>query len=113
MQVIIDSKNLTVTEALRLHIVKQAKKLERLNKPITAVRVYLETIAKKRNDPKANGVTFHVELPGKDLTITKHAVDMYEAIVEAAEGAARLVRKAAEKRATKERLAEETILTTA
>jgi ribosomal subunit interface protein len=113
MQVIIDSKNLTVTEALRLHIVKQAQKLERLKKPITAVRVYLETIAKKHNDPKSNGVTFHVEIPGKDVTVQKHAVDMYEAIVQAAEGAVRQVRKSAEKKVTKARLAAETVLSTA
>lgn len=104
MQVIVESKNLTITEALRLHVVKQAQKLEKLKKRITRVRVHLETIAKKSNDPKANGVTFHIELPGKDLTIQKHAVDMYEAIVQAAEGAVRHVRKVAEKRITKARL---------
>lgn len=104
MQVIVESKNLTVTEALRLHILKQSKKIERLKKPITSVRVYLENIAKKSNDPKANGVTFHIEMPGKkDVTIQKHAVDMYEAIVQAAEGAVRHIRKEAEKRITKAR----------
>lgn len=103
MNVIIESKNLTVTEALHLHILKQAKKLEKLKKPITAVRVYLETIAKKSNDPKANAATFKVEIPGKDVTICKHAVDMYEAIVQAAEGAARHVRKEAEKRIDRQR----------
>jgi len=104
MQVIVESKNLTVTEALRLHILKQAKKIERLKKPISAVRVYLENIAKKSNDPKANGVTIHVEMLGKkDITIQKHAVDMYEAIVQAVEGAASHIRKEAEKQLTKQR----------
>jgi ribosomal subunit interface protein len=103
MQVIVESKNLTVTEALRLHILKQAQKIERLKKPVTAVRVYLENIKKKSNDPKANGVTFHVEMAGADVTVHKTAVDMYEAIVQAAEGAVRTVRKAAEKRLTKAR----------
>ncbi len=103
MQVIVESKNLTVTEALRLHILRQAKKIERLKKPITAVRVYLENIKKKTNDPKANGVTFHIEMAGSDITVHKTAVDMYEAIVQAAESAARSIRKEAEKRITKAR----------
>ena len=103
MQVIVESKNLTVTEALRLHIVKQAQKIERLKKPVTAVRVYLENIKKKSNDPKANGVTIRVEMTGHDVTVHKTAVDMYEAIVQAVEGAVRTVRKSAEKRLTKAR----------
>ena len=104
MKVIIEAKNMTITEALRLHIERQAKKLEKLHKPITAVRVYLETIAKKHNDPLANGVTFRVEIPGKDVTIHKHAVDMYEAVIQAAKGAVRHVRKVAEKRIEKTRI---------
>lgn len=104
MKVIIEAKNMAVTEALRLHIERQASKLDKLKKRITMVRVYLETIAKKSNDPLANGVTFHVEIPGKDVTIHKHAADMYEAIVQAAEGAVRHVRKEAEKRITKTRV---------
>ncbi|MBP7774643.1 ribosome-associated translation inhibitor RaiA [Candidatus Woesebacteria bacterium] len=98
MQVIVEAKSLTVTEALRLHVEKQAQKLLKLEKKITAVRVFLETVAKKRNDPAANTATFHVEIPGKDVTVTKHAVDMYEAVIAAADGAVKQVQKVMEKR---------------
>lgn len=100
MQVIVEAKNLTVTEALRLHTQRQAHKLQKLEKLITTVRVYLETVAKKHNDPAGNTATFHVEIPGKDVTVTKKAVDMYEAVLAAAEGAVRQVRKVTEKRRT-------------
>ncbi|MBP7768313.1 ribosome-associated translation inhibitor RaiA [Candidatus Woesebacteria bacterium] len=107
MQVIVEGKNLSITEALRQHATHQAEKLLKIGHNITKVRVYLETVAKKNNDPKANSVTFHVEISGADVTIEKHAVDMYQAIVDAAESAVRTVRKAAEKKITKARLAVE------
>ncbi len=97
MQVIVEGKNVLVTEALRLHAEKQAQKLGKVSHLISVVRVYLETVAKKHNDPSANTATFHIEMPGKDATITKKAVDMYEAIISAAEGAVRQVQKAVEK----------------
>ncbi len=100
MQIIVEGKNLTVTEALRLHTEKQAQKLEKVGHTITAVRVYLETVAKKHNDPSANTATFHIEIPGKDVTVSKKAIDMYEAIIAAAESAARQLNKAVEKHRT-------------
>lgn len=100
MTVIVESKRLKVTQALRAYIEEQADKLAKLGKGITQVRVHLEKIAKKTNDPHANVVTFHVSIPGKDVVVTKRAVDMYEAIVEATEGAVRQLRKQHEKRRT-------------
>jgi ribosomal subunit interface protein len=92
-----------VTEALRNHVTKHAEKLSRIGKKVIAVRVFLETVAKKSNDPHANHVTFRVMVPGKDVVVQKKAVDMYEAVVQAAHAAIRHVRKVAERRITKTR----------
>ncbi|NCN24077.1 MAG: ribosomal subunit interface protein [Candidatus Pacebacteria bacterium CG10_big_fil_rev_8_21_14_0_10_42_12] len=103
MQVIVESKNLEVTKAIREFAEKQARKLSKLSGRITRIRLFLETIPKKRNDPHANTVTYEVEVPGKNVVITSKAVDMYEAIVAATNTAARRMRKQFEKKITKRR----------
>lgn len=103
MTVLVEAKNMEVTDALREHVTKQAQKLAKIGKRILGVRVFLETVAKKSNDPHANKVTFRVMIPGKDVVVRKQAVDMYEAVVQAAKGSIRHVRKLAERRVTKAR----------
>ncbi|MFZ1721334.1 MAG: HPF/RaiA family ribosome-associated protein, partial [Microgenomates group bacterium] len=96
--VIVESKQLKVTNALRDFAQGQAEKLFKLQKGITKVRIYLETIAKKSNDPMANSVVYRVEVPGKDIVVRKKAVDMYDAIVSATDAAVRKLRKQYEKK---------------
>lgn len=103
MKVFVEAKNLVVTPALRRHVEQHTKKLQKIGKKIVEVRVFLETIAKKSNDPTANRVIVSVSLPGKAVVVRKQAVDMYEAIVDAAHSASRRVRKEAEKRITRMR----------
>lgn len=105
MTVLVEAKNIEVTSALRMHVEKQAQKLSKLGDRITNVRVFLETVPKKSNDPHSNKVTFHVGVPGRDVVVIKQGVDMYEAVVQAARGAFRKVRKDFEKRQTKSRKA--------
>ena len=100
MTVIVESKRMKVTSALRSFIEKQTRKLVKLNKNATQVRVHLETIEKKSNDPLSNMVTFLIEIPGKNIVITKRAVNMYDAIVDATTGAVRQLRKHYEKKQT-------------
>lgn len=105
MTLIVESKRLKVTQALRDFVEKQAQKLTKLGeRSVTKVAVYLETVTKKSNDPSANVVTYALSLPGKKVVVVKkHAVDMYEAIVAASNEALRRVRKIKEKRLDKQR----------
>ncbi len=103
MTVIVESKRLKVTQALRSYIEQQATKLSKLGKGVTQIRVHLENIPKKTNDPGANSVTFHISIPGKDVVVRKTAVDMYEAVVDATSVAMRQLRKNYEKRRTLKR----------
>lgn len=103
MTVLVEAKNMEVTESLRQHVIKQAQKLSKIGKRVVGVRVFLETVAKKSNDPHANYVTFQVMIPGKDVVVRKQAADMYEAIVQAARSSVRYVRKLAERRLTRSR----------
>jgi ribosomal subunit interface protein len=100
MTLIVESKRLKLTKALREFVSKQTQKLTKLGQQgATKVAVYLETVKKKSNDPTANSVTYALSLPGrKVIVVKKHAVDMYQAIVAASSEAFRKLRKVKERR---------------
>lgn len=97
MQVMVEGKEMVITPALQAHAQKQAKKITKLNKNIVSLRLFLETIKKKSNDPTANQVTYEIGIAGQDVVVKVHAPDMYEAIVKATDAAQRKLRKLAEK----------------
>lgn len=103
MRILVAAKQLEITGALREFIQTQAQKIAKLHKRVTQVRVFIEKVSKKRNDPLANIVTFEIQTPGKNVVVKKHAVDMYQAIVQATESATRQLRKQYEKRMTLKR----------
>ena len=82
MTVIVQSKTMPVTAALRAFVQQQVGKLTKFSNRISNVRVYLEKIVDKRNDPHASVVKFEVFLPGTRMVVRRHAVDMYEAVVD-------------------------------
>ncbi len=97
MQVLIEGKEMVVSSAIQAHAQKQSQKITKLNKNVIAIRLFLETIKKKSNDPLANQVTYEIDIPGHDVVVKAHAADMYEAIVKATNAAQRKLRKMAEK----------------
>lgn len=103
MKVLIEGKEMVITPGIQTHAEKQAQKISKLNKNVLAVRIFLETIKKKTNDPTANQVTYEVDIPGQDVVVKAHAQDMYEAIVKATDAARRKLRKMAEKVRDKKR----------
>lgn len=105
MQVLVSSKNFVVTKALRKFAQEQAEKVVRLSDHIIKIRVFLESVEKKSNDPAANQARVVVEIPGTDIAVEKQATDMYEAVLKAFEVAQRHVRKHHEKIQTKRRKA--------
>ena len=103
MKVISRSKTLEVTKALQSFIQKQARKLSKSGQRISKITVFMETVARKKNDTTASSVKFHVDIPGKNIVVKRTANDMYTAIVDAADRANRYLRKSKEKRITKKR----------
>ncbi len=98
MDVLVESKTIPVTDALRALAVKQARRISRLGARVLRIRVIFETIGKKRNDAQATMVQFLVELPGRDVVVRRRARDLYQALIDAAHHTARQVRRAKEKR---------------
>jgi len=82
---------------------KQAAKFNKLGKHVIGGRIFLETVSKKHNDPKANTVTYEVDIPGKNVIVQARAANLYDAITAATNSATRQVRKVLEKRRTKAR----------
>ena len=92
-----------VTQAIRIFAENQAEKLKKLEKGVSQVRIYIEKVANKKSDTFSNLVTYQISIPGKDIIVKKHAVDMYAAIVDATKGAVRKLRKVNEKKMTQRR----------
>lgn len=103
MKVLIQSKTLAVTAALRTFIERQLAKLSRLNPQALSATVFLETIERKKNDLRAAVVRVKVDLPGKDVMIEHRSADLYTAVVEVAERAFRAVKKSKERRLSQRR----------
>ncbi|MCL4208510.1 ribosome-associated translation inhibitor RaiA [Patescibacteria group bacterium] len=103
MNVSVQSKTLEITEALRLFCEKQAGKVARFSQKISSINIYVENIAKKKNDPAAASVQYAVNVPGQVLVVKRRAADLYEAVVDATNGIMRQVRKEKEKRIDKKR----------
>ncbi len=97
MNVIVQSKTMTVTQALRDFAAKQARKFNRSGRKIEQVVVFLEIVKKKKNDMQAATAQFLISVPGKDIVVRERARDMYQAIATAADRTMLQLNKAKEK----------------
>lgn len=102
MKVLVEGKNLEITPAIRKFAEQQiSRRLSKIPMVINQVRVYLENIARKDNDPNSAVAGLRIEIAGKDINIKTQALDIYQAIKNASDVAARKLRKSKEKRLTK------------
>lgn len=94
MSILIQSKTLSITEALRAYIEQQVPKLLRRSNRIQTVSVFLETIGKrKKHDPSAMIARIKLSVPGRDVVVEKRAANLYHAITEVTLSAARQLEK--------------------
>ncbi len=98
MTVIVESKKMKVTQAIRKFAEMQALKVSKLGKSVLDIKIHLEKIRKKKMDESSNIVTYFVSTPGKNIIVKSKSADMYAAIVEATSSAVRKLRKVSEKR---------------
>jgi ribosomal subunit interface protein len=105
MDVIVQTKSLKVTRALREFIQRQSHKLEKLRDlNVSKITVYLEQDTRKSNKNKKVSVKYNIELPGKDLWVEIDGYDFYDAIVDATNAALRKMRQKKEKETNYRRL---------
>ncbi len=98
MKVLVQSKTLSITKALRSFIERQARKLTRRGEPIQAVTVFVEIVGKKKNDMQASIAKMKISLPGRDVMVERRARDLYEAVIDVTARASRQIRKTKERR---------------
>lgn len=96
---LIQAKNMKPTQALRDFIQDQVSKLPRLGLPINRVKVFLENISRKSNDPQGATVQMEAVIPRRGvITVKSKTHDVYQGIVDATQTLMRHVRKEKEKR---------------
>lgn len=84
MNVIVQSKTMEVTEAIREFAETHAQKLLEHDPKVAQVTIYLEHNKKKKNDEFGSSAKFLVDEPGKKVLVEEHAKDLYTAIADAA-----------------------------
>jgi len=84
MNIIVQSKTMVITEALRRFVTEHAQKIGERTHKISTITVFLESIKKKKNDGHAQIAKFLVKIPGKNIVVQEKAKDLYFAINRAA-----------------------------
>lgn len=97
MQVIVQSKSVPVTTAMREYIQQQLQRLFKRSDRITSVTVFLESVKGKKNDDKAMKVKISIDIPKAPIFVEREGSDLYQVVVDASRRAARYLRKAKEK----------------
>lgn len=103
MRILIASKTLKITKALRAFANEQALKINKFGQRTSKVQIFLEKRVEKSKRDRNALVKYVVSLPGKTIVIKSKAADMYDAIVDATDKVIRRTRKFKEKRLTKQR----------
>ena len=104
MKIVVQGKDMNITAGIRHFVEDKVKtKLVKIGDRVVGVRVYLENITRKKNDPHAAKATVEVEIPGDNIVVKEDAHDPYLAISEAIKAAQRRLRKIKDKKRTKNR----------
>lgn len=98
MKILIQSKTLKITEALRAFVERQVLKVSKPGQRVDRVSVFLENVGRKKNDLQSATAKIKVSVPGQDLIVQRRARDMYQAVTEATASAVRHLRKTKERR---------------
>lgn len=93
-----------VTQGIRRFVGQKAKStVAKLGQKVIGVKVFLENIARKKNDSRRSRATVQLEIPGEDIVVKEESHDPYQAIIGSLKAAARQLRKKKEKRISKTR----------
>jgi len=98
MNVIVQSKSVKVTQGITLFAQKCLAKLLVRGYRISQIKVFIENIARKKNDGKSAIAKIEISLPGKVILVVGYAKTIYQAILTASRDAMRAVNKFREKR---------------
>ena len=98
INVIVHSKTIKLTGAIREFCQDQVSKLFGKGSRISQITFLLEDISRKKNHKRRATAKVKIAIPGKDVVIKRQAHDLYKAIVDVTSRASRKLRKTKEKR---------------
>jgi ribosomal subunit interface protein len=102
MKILVQAKNMKVTQGIQSFVNdKVVGTIGKLGEKVMAVKIFVENIARKKNDTTASEAKVQIQVPGKDIIVEQKSHDLYQAIGDAVEAGARQLRKSKEKRYTK------------
>ncbi len=99
MKILVQAKNMRVTQGIKNFVeAKVVRQISKLGKRALTVKVYLENITRKKNDPNASQAKVQIDMPGESIVVEQKSFDPYQAISKAIKASARKLRKTKEKR---------------
>ena len=99
MKILVQAKDMKVTKAIENFVsVKVKRTVTKFGQRVLGVKVYLENVARKKNDPAASQAKVEIEIPGNNIVVEEKSFDPYQAISKALKTGGRKLRKMTEKR---------------
>ena len=100
MKILVQAKDMKVTQAIRSFVEEKAvRSVAKVGRKVLKVKVYLENISRKKNDPEGAKAKVQIEVPGKkNIVVESKSFDPYQAITKALDASARKLRKIKEMR---------------
>lgn len=99
MKILVQAKNMKVTQAIYGFVDEKVKRnVSKFGHKVLAVKVYLENVARKKNDPEAASAKVEIEVPGNNIVVEGKSFDPYQAISQAIKAGGRRLRKNKEKK---------------
>lgn len=99
MKILVQAKDMKVTQAIQNFVEeKVVRNVDRLGKKVMSVKVYLENVTRKKNDPQGSKAKVEINVPGKKIVVEGKSFDSYQAITKAIKAGTRRLRRIKEKR---------------
>ncbi len=99
MKILVQAKNMKITKAIQSFVeTKATRTVAKVGRGVTKVKVYLENVARKKNDPEGAKAKIEIDVPGrKTVLVEGKSFDPYQAISKALKAGEKRLRKIKEK----------------
>jgi ribosomal subunit interface protein len=102
MKIFVQAKNMKVTQGIKNFVEEKAiRNVARMGEKVMSVKVYLENVARKKNDPQGAKAKVEIDMPGEKIVVEGKSFDPYQAITKAIKAGGRRLRKIKEKKELK------------
>ncbi len=98
MKILVQAKNMRVTQGIQSFVNDRViSTIGKLGQRVVGVKVYIENISRRKNEPDGSNAKVQIQVPGKDIVVEQKSHDPYQAISDAVNAGGRQLRKLKEK----------------